>query len=82
MTPTLNGEEPDWAAAWAEMCNKLLHIWQQVVAESGPQRWAGVASWRRATEVPTLDSATRFTVGVSHSSGQPPCGAGDPTRPP
>ena len=62
----------------AQMCSNLLHIWQQVVAESWTRPSAGVPSWRRATEVPTLDSATRLAVGVSHSSGQPPGGAGDP----
>ena len=60
------------------MCSRLLHIWQQVGAEPGPQQRAGVASWRIGAEVPTLESATRFAVGVSHSSGQPPGGAGDP----
>lgn len=37
-----------------------------------------MASWRIGAEIPTLESATRFAVGVSHSSGQPPGGAGDP----
>lgn len=60
------------------MCSRLLHIWQQVIAESWTHPSAGVASWRIGAEVPTLESATRSAVGVSHSSGQPPDGAGDP----
>ncbi len=62
---------PNWAAT-------CCLIRQQVVAESGPHPLAGVASWRIGGEVSTLESATRFAVGVSHSSGQPPGGAGVP----
>lgn len=74
---TLNDRATTWANC-AAICRPNGQ--QIVVAESGPLPSAGVASWRSEAAVPTLDSATRFGVGVSHSSEHVLGGARELTR--